>query len=86
MPLSLVELMAIFEKEGDGFAIVSDDAGHWAAVTNGTQNIPDGYPADMWMSFHIKASEWKPTIAEALQAYYDEYVACGDTPDSEAAS
>ena len=32
-------------------------------------------PQDISTSFFVEAHEWKPTIREALQAYYDEHVA-----------
>jgi hypothetical protein len=31
----------------DGYALVSDDGGRWAVVTDGMQNVPDDEPADI---------------------------------------
>ena len=59
----------------EGWALVSDDAGHWAVVTNGVQNIPDRHPGDIATSFFIKKKEWKPSVREAIDAAV-KY--CGD--------
>lgn len=56
-------------EEQDGFALVSDDAGRWAVVTDGIQNVPDmDNPIDISTSFWIEANEWKNNIREAIDA------------------
>lgn len=72
MNLSLEELLNFFEKNGQGSALVSDDAGHWAVTSEGFQNVPQKPPEDIETLFFIKADQWKPSIKEALQAFYDE--------------
>lgn len=73
------ELIEAFENTGDGCGLISDDAGNWAVSTSGMQNVPMNPPQDISTSFFVEAAEWKPTIREALQAYYDEYVAVGES-------
>jgi hypothetical protein len=56
-------------EDHQGFALVSDDNGHWACVCDGTQSLPleDG-PQDIDTSFWIRKEEWKDTIREAIEA------------------
>jgi len=61
-----------FEQNGQGTALVSDDAGNWAVSTSGDQNVPMEPPQDISTTFFIEAHEWKPTIAEALKAFREE--------------
>lgn len=72
--MTIEELIAALEETGDGCALISDDAGHWAVSTTGMQQVPINPPEDITFYFLVKASEWKPTIREALEAYYAEYV------------
>lgn len=73
MQKTIEELIDGLERTGDGCGLISDDAGHWAVATAGFQNMPMDPPEDISTSFFVSASEWKPTIHEALQAYYDEH-------------
>lgn len=72
---TIEELIDALERTGEGCGLISDDAGHWAVSTSGMQCIPIDPPEDVSTSFFVEAAEWKPTIREALQAFYDEYVA-----------
>lgn len=61
------------EKQ-NGFSLVSDDAGRWAVVTSGIQNIPNlDNPIDIETSFWIEASEWKNSIREAIDEAMRSY-------------
>ncbi len=56
-----------------GVGLISDDFGNWAVTSNGMQNIPDpiperGRPGDICTSFMVAASEWRPSIREAILA------------------
>jgi hypothetical protein len=53
------------EKQ-QGYALVSDDAKHWAVVTDGMQNIPLKTPIDITTTFFIKKEEWKESIRKAI--------------------
>jgi hypothetical protein len=55
-------------EKAEGFALISDDAGHWAVVSEGVQNLPDKHPADINTVFLIKKKEWRPTVREAIDA------------------
>jgi hypothetical protein len=52
----------------DGCALVSDDAGNWAVVCSGFQNVPLDPPDDIQTSFFIRKDEWQPTVREAIDA------------------
>lgn len=57
----------------EGSALVSDDNGHWAVATTGTQNVPMGKdPVDINTTFWIKKQEWHNSIREALDAAMKE--------------
>ena len=71
--MTVKELIHFLEENGDGCGLISDDAGHWAVLSSGFQNVPDNAPQDISTSFFVKADEWKPTIKEALQEFYDEF-------------
>ena len=53
-------------EKSDGFALISDDFGHWACVTDGVQNVPDSVPADISTTFWIEKHEWESTIRKAV--------------------
>lgn len=55
-------------SQQDGYALVSDDAGRWAVVSDGMQNLPDDEPADIQTLFFIEANKWKPSVREAIDA------------------
>lgn len=54
-------------EEHQGYGLISDDNGHWACVTNGMQNVPDGdEPQEIWTTFIVEADEWFDSIREAI--------------------
>ena len=55
-------------EKHQGFAVVSDDFGHWACVCNGMQNVPEKTPADIQTTFYIERREWEKTIRKAIDA------------------
>lgn len=55
-------------EKAEGYAVVSDDAGHWAVVTSGMQTIPLKAPGDLATSFFIKKKDWKKTVRKAIDA------------------
>lgn len=57
----------------DGMALVSDDYGHWACVTDGVQDTLINAPDDISTSFWIRKEDWHSTIREAIDAAYEEY-------------
>lgn len=56
------------EQQG-GFALISDDDGHWAVTCTDMQNVPSGdEPVDIMTSLFVEAGEWFPSIREAIDA------------------
>ena len=53
-------------QKQQGFALVSDDFGHWAVVGSGFQNVPRKAPADISTTFFIEKNEWRKTIRQAI--------------------
>lgn len=53
-------------EEHQGYALVSDDFGHWACVTEGMQSVPDRTPADIQTTFFIRKKQWKKSIRAAI--------------------
>ncbi len=53
-------------EQQEGAGLVSDDAGHWAVTTTGTQNVPDNPPQDISTSFWVEKAEWKKSVREAI--------------------
>lgn len=54
-------------ESNDGYALVSDDNGHWACVCDGMQNCPmDEEPEDISISFFIEKEQWKDSIRAAI--------------------
>ena len=52
-----------------GGGLISDDAGRWAFVTDGTQNIPNSKKAiTITTTFFIDAHEWRRSVRDALDA------------------
>jgi hypothetical protein len=52
-----------------GCGLISDDQGRWAVSAMGMQNLPnDDEPFDFVGSFFVEASDWRPTIREAIDA------------------
>ena len=68
--------------KAEGWALISDDAGRWACVCSGWQNVPDlDQPADMRSTFVVEATEWKPTVRSAIVSAMDEEVLSNDRAD-----
>lgn len=55
-------------EQAEGYALVSDDRGHWAVVTDGMQSIPLKPPADVATTFFIKKKDWKKSVRKAIDA------------------
>ena len=55
----------------EGSALVSDDFGSWAVVTEGVQNVPMNPPDDIQTTFWIEKKHWKPSVRAALDAAMD---------------
>jgi hypothetical protein len=54
-------------ENASGYALISDDNGHWACTGDGIQNAPlDSDTFDVATSFWIEKALWKPTIREAI--------------------
>ena len=72
--------------EAEGWALISDDAGRWACVCSGWQNVPDlDEPTDMRSTFVVEATEWKPTVRAAIASAMDEEVLSNDRADDQPA-
>ena len=68
----------------DGYGLISDDNGHWACVTEGTQNCPfGGGPHDIHTTFWIGKDRWFDTIREAIDHAVMEYAEDETQPDFE---
>lgn len=67
------ERLDFLANECRGFALVSDDFGHWALVMNGFQSIPDETPADLCTSFFIEKHEWRSSPRGAIDAVMERY-------------
>ena len=59
----------------EGFALLSDDQGHWAVSGDGFQNIPDPAPGDVETTFFIEKSMWKSSVREAIDCFYEAMTA-----------
>lgn len=62
------ERLDFLANECRGFALVSDDFGHWALVMDGFQSIPDEAPGDVATTFFIEAKDWRKSPREAIDA------------------
>lgn len=63
------ELLDWLETNSGGYALVSDDNGHWACTNAGTQNVCTGKKAsDVMATFYIEKKEWKKSIREAIKS------------------
>ncbi len=69
--MTLLELIGWFEST-EGGALISDDAGNWACVFMGFQNVPLDPPENIQSSFFIEKKDWYPSIQEALQFRYND--------------
>ena len=56
------------EKKGQGFALISDDQGHWCLVEDGMQTISDDPPDNCSTMFYVKKKQWKSTIRKAIDS------------------
>jgi len=53
----------------DGYGLISDDAGHWACVCDGFQNVcMSDDPVDIQTSFFIEAGKWHDSVRGAIDA------------------
>lgn len=56
-----------------GGALVNDDAGRWAFVFSGIQNVPDfETPIDIQTTFFIEKDEWRESAREAIERAMQE--------------
>jgi len=53
-------------EEQDGSALISDDFGRWAIVSDGFQTVPKKTPADISTTFFIEKKFWKKSIRKAI--------------------
>lgn len=60
------------EQTGNGCAVVHDDDAHWAFATDGMQNVVIDGPQDLNTGFFVEASQFRPTIREAIDLAMDE--------------
>lgn len=60
-------------QQQQGFALVSDDQGHWAVVCDGMQNLPLNPPDDVQTTFFIEKHQWRKNIRRALDAAMKEF-------------
>lgn len=67
------DLMQELMDEGDANSLINDDGGHWAVVSDGTQNCRTSVNEPLGTTFFIDDPEcWKETPAEALKYYADK--------------
>ena len=56
-------------EKNAGYALVSDDNGHWACVVDGMQNCPmDDGTCDISTTFFIEKRDWYNTPREAIDS------------------
>lgn len=61
-------------EEHEAYALVNDDNGHWACVSDGIQNVPmDDKACDIETCFFIEKDRWKGSIREAIDYVIDHY-------------
>ena len=66
------ELLDFLESKGKAGwcpCLLNDDAGHWAVVGDGVQNVPLDAPDDIATTFWVEKHQWKNTVREALEAF-----------------
>jgi hypothetical protein len=54
--------------------LLNDDAGHWAVVEDGMQNVPLDPLYDIETTFWVEKHQWKNTVREALEAFAQEKI------------
>ncbi len=63
------ELLDWLENNGYGYALVSDDAGRWACICDGVQDVSltmEEEAFDCATSFWIEKARWKSSTREAI--------------------
>jgi len=65
----LLDFLEAKAKEGWCPCLLNDDAGHWAVVGDGVQNVPLDAPDDIATTFWVEKHQWKNTVREALEAF-----------------
>lgn len=71
------ELLDWLENNAEGYALVSDDNGHWACVCDGIQNMVfDDKATDMETFFWIEKDKWCNSVREAILSAIDEDEQC----------
>lgn len=69
--ITLALLVDFLEKEGQGCNLISDDDGRWAVSTSGHQPVITGKHAQTFQTVSwVEPNEWRPTIREALLAFW----------------
>ena len=52
-----------------GCALINDDNGHWAVVSDGFQNVVTGKKGrDVQTTFFIEAGDWENSVRRAIDA------------------
>jgi hypothetical protein len=65
----LLDLLETKSNEGWCPCLLCDDAGHWAVVGDGMQNVPIDAPCDIQTTFWVEKHQWKNSVREALEAF-----------------
>ena len=69
-------------EQMESYGLVSDDNGHWACVTEGTQTCPLGDdPDDIQTTFWIEKARWFNTVREAIDHAIKEFMEDETQPD-----
>ena len=68
-----IETLIDYLESSDGVSLLSDDDGRWAVSDAGFQPAPPegGFTDAVMISCYVTPEEWKPTIREALECYFD---------------
>jgi hypothetical protein len=60
-------------EANEAFALINDDNGHWACVSDGMQNVPMSKQAcDIQTTFFVEANRWHDDIREAIDFAMEE--------------
>ena len=68
--MSDTELLDYLESQS--VAILTDDAGNWAAVTPGFQAVPEAPGHDVDVTVSIPATAWRKSLRDAILAFKEE--------------
>lgn len=73
MSEQLIALIERLEQE-EGVNLISDDGGMWAVSGSGAQPVPEegGFKETVSIGSIVEPHEWKPTILEALQYFFEQ--------------